>query len=159
MRSLASTSFPLFLADAIFLNFCNLSLIEFLSVAPGLFCFNFRVGLFVFLPNSITGCEISSEVSFLAMERWYWFSRCSKASLFRFESLTGVISTHSFLVAVLFAPGRALRFPRIFSTSLGLSDDGRRILDFGADVLDTGEAVTPERKRLLAGNHLSTNFY
>ena len=61
-----------------------------------------------------------------------------------------MISTHSFLVAVRFAPGRALRFPRIFSTSLGLSDEGRRILDFGADALETGEAETPKRKLLLA---------
>ena len=61
-----------------------------------------------------------------------------------------MISTQSFLVAVRFAPGRALRFPRIFSTSLGLSDDGRRILDFGADALETGEAETPGKKEIVS---------
>ena len=93
----------------------------------------------------MTGCEISSEVSFLAMERWYLFSLCSNASLFRFESLTGVISTHSFLVA--FREGACFfRLPRIFSTSLvGLSDEGSLILDLGAAGLETDDAETPEQ--------------
>ena len=140
MRSLARTSFPLFLAEAIFLNFCNLSLIEFLSTTLGLFCFNFKVGLFL-APKSIVGCEISLEVSFLAMDRWYLFSLCSKASLFRLESFMGMISTQS-LFAV---PGRAgldFRLPRIFSTSFGFSSEGSLILDLGPG-FETGDDDTP----------------